>query len=217
MPKFVTRRGLSHSEAGRMGVTVQIANGTLYGLVRQREMMAAYADSPKKCPKCDAAIPYLLRRNKFCNHSCAATTTNAGRRRREVERPCLRCGQAAANRSAFCSKACADADLVDRWQRGEISGNTPSGPLCRFVRLWLLAEADYKCQQCRWAGINPFHQRTALQVHHLDGDWRNERPENLQILCPNCHAMTENFMGRGKGREWRKDGAKSQAGTATTQ
>ncbi|MEV7858148.1 HNH endonuclease signature motif containing protein [Streptomyces hirsutus] len=39
-----------------------------------------------------------------------------------------------------------------------------------------------------------------LEVDHVDGDWRNNRIENLRFLCPNCHSTTDNYRGRGKGR-----------------
>ncbi len=39
-----------------------------------------------------------------------------------------------------------------------------------------------------------------LEVDHIDGNWRNNRPQNLQLLCPNCHSTTDTYRGRGKGR-----------------
>lgn len=32
-----------------------------------------------------------------------------------------------------------------------------------------------------------------MQVHHINGNHRDNRIENLQILCPNCHSQTENY------------------------
>ncbi|MFD8804741.1 HNH endonuclease signature motif containing protein [Streptomyces sp. NPDC059597] len=39
-----------------------------------------------------------------------------------------------------------------------------------------------------------------LEVDHVDGDWRDNRIENLRFLCPNCHSTTDSYRGRGKGR-----------------
>ena len=35
-------------------------------------------------------------------------------------------------------------------------------------------------------------------IHHIDGNCLNNDESNLQVLCPNCHAMTENFGSRNK-------------------
>ncbi|MFF0097023.1 HNH endonuclease [Streptomyces canus] len=35
-----------------------------------------------------------------------------------------------------------------------------------------------------------------LEVDHVNGDWWDNRPENLQLLCPNCHAVTDTYRGR---------------------
>ncbi|WP_435969863.1 HNH endonuclease signature motif containing protein [Streptomyces sp. Qhu_M48] len=39
-----------------------------------------------------------------------------------------------------------------------------------------------------------------LEVDHIDSNWRNNRIENLRLLCPNCHSTTDSYRGRGKGR-----------------
>ena len=37
-----------------------------------------------------------------------------------------------------------------------------------------------------------------LQVHHKDGNPRNNDFSNLQILCPNCHSQTENYCSKNR-------------------
>lgn len=49
----------------------------------------------------------------------------------------------------------------------------------------------YECESCglsTWGGY-----LIPLELHHLNGIHTDNRFENLAILCPNCHAMTESF------------------------
>lgn len=47
---------------------------------------------------------------------------------------------------------------------------------------------ECKCELCGYT--------ENLELHHINGDHYDNRIENLQILCPNCHAKTDNFRGR---------------------
>jgi HNH endonuclease len=53
---------------------------------------------------------------------------------------------------------------------------------------------SYSCERCgisEWLGLP-----LSLALHHMNGDGRDNRLENLQLLCPNCHSQTDNFAGR---------------------
>jgi predicted HNH restriction endonuclease len=45
-----------------------------------------------------------------------------------------------------------------------------------------------------------------LELHHVNGDNRDNRIENLQLLCPNCHALTDNYRGLNKSAHRETDG-----------
>jgi hypothetical protein len=56
-----------------------------------------------------------------------------------------------------------------------------------------------RCSLCGMAAVWRGHP-LPLEVDHIDGDWRDNRIENLRFLCPNCHSTTDNYRGHGKGR-----------------
>ena len=65
---------------------------------------------------------------------------------------------------------------------------------------WRLRERYKKCtgisycEQCRlstWLGRD-----IPLEIHHINGINTDNRISNLQLLCPNCHALTNNYRGR---------------------
>ncbi|MFE7468762.1 HNH endonuclease signature motif containing protein [Streptomyces sp. NPDC057499] len=64
-------------------------------------------------------------------------------------------------------------------------------------------------QHCTMCGTGPLWRGRSLplEVDHIDGDWRNNCPGNLRLLCPNCHSVTDTYRGRGKARRDAPTGA----------
>lgn len=59
----------------------------------------------------------------------------------------------------------------------------------------IAALRGYKCECC---GLSEWMSKEiVLEVHHKDGDHLNNNLDNLQLLCPNCHSMTDNWRGKG--------------------
>ena len=50
-----------------------------------------------------------------------------------------------------------------------------------------------KCQRIEWEG-----EKIPLELHHINGDKTDNRLENLILLCPNCHALTDNYGGKNQ-------------------
>ncbi|MFF8530496.1 HNH endonuclease [Streptomyces sp. SAS_267] len=65
----------------------------------------------------------------------------------------------------------------------------------RLRRELLRSGLEERCAECgtgpEWNG-----RPLTLEVDHISGRWWDNRPENLRLLCPNCHAATDTYRGR---------------------
>jgi 5-methylcytosine-specific restriction endonuclease McrA len=84
---------------------------------------------------------------------------------------------------------------------GKVSGQISGGTLISsHIRNYLLEKANYQCSECSWSKINPFTNKIPLEINHIDGNFLNNVPTNLEVLCPNCHALKHTYQNRGEGR-----------------
>lgn len=65
-----------------------------------------------------------------------------------------------------------------------------------LLRLKLIEDGhkEHKCEGCnstKW-----LKKLIPLELHHVDGNHYNNTLSNLLILCPNCHAQTDNYRKR---------------------
>lgn len=145
---------------------------------------------------------------KYCSISCRNRNKYLTEGQDTV---CQECGKTFKSRDKnrkFCSNECSskhrNEEYLKKWRNGELSLN-PNIALPKAIRNFLLEKAHYKCEECGFEGYNKATNNTILQIHHVDGNSGNNSINNLKVLCPNCHAMTENYMALNKGKSSRKE------------
>lgn len=173
---------------------------------------------PRICVVCGNTIPkgeheklYVYNRRKFCGSKCS---NKYFRMKRKIlkSNPCLNCGKMTSNEK-YCSNKCQRAYeqkvFEEKWLNGETSGNANSDwiqPRDK-VRTYLFKKYNNKCSRCGWGEVNPFTGRIPLEVEHIDGNANNTTPDNVTLLCPNCHSLTSTYRGanrgKGRGKTWR--------------
>lgn len=104
----------------------------------------------------------------------------------------------------YCSVQCKrDYDYkeyITKWIAGDINAVTRgNGSISNYVRRWLKEQYGECCWECNWCEINPTTGKIPIEVDHIDGDYTNDNPDNLRLLCPNCHSLTPTYKARNKG------------------
>ncbi|QBQ81157.1 putative endonuclease [Escherichia phage vB_EcoS_HdH2] len=124
-----------------------------------------------------------------------------------MEFTCLNCGitkpKSRGSAGKYCGPACQQEyqtkQKVLKWLAGEEPGYTgKAAQLKPFVRKWLWDTRGTACEVCGWDGKHPIDGAVLTEVDHIDGDATNCSPENLKILCPNCHSMTPTHRARNR-------------------
>lgn len=152
---------------------------------------------------------------KFCNRSCSASYNNhASPKRQALMNSCLYCHLATQHPNKYCSIKCHKEHQyqtkIDAWIAGRLSGLS-CGVVTAWVKRWLREERGNRCEICGWDEINPVTGLVPVVADHIDGNWQNNRPENLRLLCPNHDSLQPTYkaLNKGNGRSWRRAEARS--------
>ena len=122
---------------------------------------------------------------------------------------CLYCAtqfQPVLETQRCCSPEChvkyARELFLVRWKLGLEDGKCGQG-ISKIIRIYLFEKYCNKCSRCGWSEVNKATGLIPLTVEHIDGDSTNNREENLDLICPNCHSLTPTYgsLNRGNGRK----------------
>ncbi|KJS56421.1 hypothetical protein VM98_06990 [Streptomyces rubellomurinus subsp. indigoferus] len=155
------------------------APGTIYTKELLQEAVTA-------CHSVAGVVRYLDRRQ------AGGTQAHIGRRIKDLGIDTSHfTGQAHGRGKHSPTRISADQLLVQRPQGAKrIPGTRIRRALAELGRPEL-------CEDCgtgpEWRG-----RPMTLEVDHINGDWSDNRPENLRLLCPNCHSVTPTYCRRKK-------------------
>lgn len=82
---------------------------------------------------------------------------------------------------------------LEKWNNNELL-NISRATLRKWI--WKLKLIPFICNKCKsekWLG-----EPIPLEINHIDGNNSNHRKNNIELLCPNCHTLTDNYRGRNK-------------------
>lgn len=71
----------------------------------------------------------------------------------------------------------------------------------RLIKEQILAKQCSSCLLVHWQ-----NHPIPLELHHKDGNRDNNSLDNLCVLCPNCHAQTDNYRGKNIKNKSQKSG-----------
>ena len=98
------------------------------------------------------------------------------------EKPCIVCGKlilAGANKKT-CSRKCSNINRAGiKYKQNQPHDKVKSQ---RQLKLRLINNRGSVCEKCAYNKVE------ILEVHHKDRDRKHNNLENLELICPNCHA-----------------------------
>lgn len=166
-----------------------------------------YERNPKLCKECSKPLSRKQVRNKtnFCTRSCSARFNNknsniicslcGGNKHKKSKTSCYTCSRKKQNKER--------SDKIELWLQGLYTFPLrKGGSISSTIRKYLLNKYNNACVECGWNKLHPITKNALVQIDHVDGNWKNNSPDNLKVLCPNCHSLSpfHGALNKGRGR-----------------
>lgn len=156
------------------------------------------------CPVCGTAFelwPYEVKNGQKC---CSLECSRKHRAAATAE--CKLCGvtfkcppRRQVDGKAFCSRKChgqaqrvgSGFPVPEHYGKGRMK---PEGNRNRPSAYTYRKHVLHRMTGCEICGDNKPLTIAVLEVHHIDGDHRNNAIENLQVACPTCHRIQHHLQ-----------------------
>lgn len=151
------------------------------------------------CEKCGIENEGTFGSGRFCSRSCANSRIRTEETKQKISE---------SMKKQFLEKGCPEKNelqkealkkasraFIEKCKKELMEADFSTLKYDR-LRKRLLAENGHICNKCKLTEW--LDQPIALEVEHKDGNNQNNTRENLEMLCPNCHAQTETWRGRNK-------------------
>lgn len=145
-----------------------------------------------KCKKCGKDFIQSKGLINYCSLACRNSREITEEHKAKTSASLI--GRRAKPRSLELIKKHAEK-VKATWERKLLSADFDSLSFER-LRNRVKIEQGQKCGKCgisEWMG-SPI----TLELDHKDGNHHNNKRENLEALCPNCHSQTDTWRGRNK-------------------
>ena len=171
-----------------------------------------------KCEYCGSNHNGIYGSGRFCSTKCArgfstkakrneinakVSKTLGGKNWKPKETHCLYCGKKLTKKSRkFCNSNCKQEYeyliFINKWKLGLEKGRRGKYSTSNYIRKYMFLKYKSRCQKCGWNKLNTKSNNIPLELHHKDGNFKNNNELNLELLCPNCHSITSTYKALNK-------------------
>lgn len=151
----------------------------------------------KKCENCNHEHDGSYGSGRFCNSKCARGFSTK-KKRKEINN---KVSDKLLGRKGKPKKYSDEKWKIIKEKRDVIFNNKLLNANFNSLgydskRKRVILEQNGKCNKCK---LNKWlNEEIPLELEHIDGNHKNNERNNLEALCPNCHALTPTWRGRNK-------------------